>query len=373
MFDIAFKNIIRQKTRSFLTILGIIIGIGAIVALGSIAEGINAAIESGLQLTSGKITVIEKHSGLFGFMGSLDEEDLETIKSIGGVKDVVPVLVYLENIMPLQGPEWVAIGIDTTKGKYFIGENVGMDEGRGIYEDESEVAVVGKDMAEKYNLNIHDYFTIKGKDFEIVGILEKTEIRDIDLSIIVPIKDLQNLLDIDTFQMVYIIPEDVRDTERIAEEIEDADEKLDALTSKEYARQASQIVDRIRFFTFGMGAIAAFVGGLGIMNTMIMAVMERRREIGVMKAIGATDAFVLKQFLLESALISFIGGVGGIFLGVISSFLLNIFSHSKITTTVTPQLALTGLGFALFLGIIGGYYPSRKAAKLDPVIALRYE
>jgi putative ABC transport system permease protein len=373
MLDLAFKNIIRQRTRSFLTILGILIGIGAIVALGSIAEGINAAVQSGLELTSGKITVTEKNSGFFGVMGSLDDEDLETLSALSGVKDVVPVLVHLENMIPFQGPEWVAIGIDTTKGGYFVGENIEMEEGRKIYEGESDVAEVGYSMAEKFDLHAGDSFTIKEKDFEIVGVLEKTEIQDIDSSITVPIADLQDALDVDTFQMIYVIPDDVKDTEKVAEEIEDENEKYDALTTKEYARQASQIVDQIRLFTFGIGAIAAVVGGLGVMNTMIMAVMERRREIGVMKAIGATNRMILQQILTESALISLIGGVGGILVGLVAALLVGSFARGQITATVTPGLALTGLAFALFLGLVGGYYPARKASKLDPVVALRYE
>jgi putative ABC transport system permease protein len=163
-------------------------------------------------------------------------------------------------------------------------------------------------------------------------------------------------------------------TEQIAEDIEDTDDDYSALTSQELARQAGAIVDQVRIFTFGIGAIAAIVGGLGVMNTMIMAVMERRREIGVMKAIGATNRRVLSQILAESAMISLLGGAGGILLGLIGAVLLsNFIGGGQITATVTPGLALTGLSFALFLGVIGGLYPARKAAGVDPVEALRYE
>jgi putative ABC transport system permease protein len=372
MLDLAFKNIRRQRIRTALTILGIIIGIGAIVALGSIAEGIEYMIQSNLELVAGKIMVIEKDSGFFGMMGSLDQEDLETISSVSRIKDVVPVIVHLENIVPMHGPEWIAIGIQPSKSEYFVGKNIEVD-GRVIEDGESGVAELGKDLAEKYNVETGDYFSIKDTDFEVVGILEKTGISDIDISIVVPLEDLQDVLETDTFQIIYAIPDDVADTERVAEEIEDVDEKLDAITTKEFARQASQIVDQIRFFTLGVGAIAAIVGGLGVMNTMIMAVIERRKEIGVMKAIGATNNMVLKQILTESAMISLIGGVGGVLLGMIGSFSLVILSGGFITTIVTPALILIGLGFALLLGLLGGLYPAQKAAKLDPVDALRYE
>ena len=253
-----------------------------------------------------------------------------------------------------------------------MGENIDV-EGRAIDEGESGVAEIGKDLAERYNLEEGDFFTIKDTDFEIVGVLERQDISDIDGAVMVPLEDLQDVLEIDTYQMVYVIPEDLEDTEIIAEEIEDADDTLDAMTSKEIARQAGEIVNQIRFFTVGIGAIAAVVGGLGVMNTMIMAIIERRREIGVMKAIGATNWMVLRQILIESAMMSLIGGMGGILVGMGASLALGGFTGGAITPAVTPGLAATGLLFALFLGLAGGFYPAWRAAKLDPVEALRYE
>lgn len=374
MLDLAYKNIMRQRTRTILTALGIVIGIGAIVALGSVAEGIDATIQSGLQLTAGKITVTEKDSGFFGFMGKLTDEDLEVVESVGGIKDAVPILIYIEGGMGFQSYDWVAVGIDPSKGEYFVGENIGMYEGRAIEEGETGVAEVGKTFAETHNIDVGDFWTIKNEDFEIVGIIEKTDISDVDTSIMVPFDDLMSATDSDSYQMIYVIPDDVRDTERIAADIEDASERLSAMTSLEMARQTEQIVNQIRVFTFAIGAIAALVGGLGVMNTMIMSVMERRREIGVMKAIGATNGMVLRQILTESALISLGGGIGGIIIGLIGSFVVSgIFGGGQIQAIVTPGLALTGLGFALFLGVVGGLYPARKASMVDPVVALRYE
>ena len=374
MIDLALKNITRQKTRTILTVLGILIGIGAIVALGSIAEGIDSAVQNGLQLTAGKITVIQKDSGFFGMMGSLSDEDLEAVESVSGIKDTVPILIYAENIRPMHTPDVIVYGIEPSKVGYFIGENTYVDEGRMLDDGETDAALIGSAVHEKYGLLPGDSWTVKDTNFEIVGVLEETGISDIDSAVIVNFEQLRDILKKDSFQMIYVIPEDVSDTERIAEDIEDASDNLDAMTTKDLARQASQIVDQIRIFTFAIGAISAFVGGLGVMNTMIMAVMERRKEIGIMKAIGATNSMVLRQILTESALISVIGGLGGIILGIIASFFLsNIMGGGSITAVVTPQLALTGLGFALVLGIIGGLYPARKASTLDPVEALRYE
>ncbi len=374
MFDIAFKNIMRQRTRTILTTLGILIGIGAIVALGSIAEGLDAAVQSGLELTAGKITVMDAESGIFGMGGELTLEDVELIEGLSGVKEVVPMNWHAENIQIFQGPEWVAVGVPPDKLEYLIGENTEYEEGRAFDEGESGVVIIGKTISDMYDAHLGDTWEIKDEEFEVVGVTEETGISDIDTSVAVPFDDLQDIIGSDEFQMMYVIPDDVRDTERVAEDIEDASDKFNALTSQEMARQASAIVNQIRIFTFGIGAIAALVGGLGVMNTMIMAVMERRREIGVMKAIGATNRMVLQQILTESAMISLLGGAGGVLLGLIGAVILSsVIGGGQITATVTPGLALTGLGFALFLGVVGGLYPARKAAMIDPVEALRYE
>ncbi len=373
MLDLAIKNIMRNRTRTTLTVLGILIGIGAVVALGSIAEGLNVSITNSLQLTAGKITVRNKDAGIFGLGTELTKDDLDIINTVSGIKDVVPISVKTGPMSGFTGPEYLIIGMEPDKLQYFVGENTKMYQGRTLETGDSDVAIIGKPLADKYNLQVGDTWTVENDDFQIVGIVEKTDISEIDSAVIVPLDNLQAIMNKDTYYAIYVVPDDVRDTEKVAAAINDASDNLNALTAADTARQASQIVDQIRFFTFGIGAIAAFVGGLGVMNTMIMAVMERRKEIGVMKAIGATNSMILRQILTESAMISVIGGVGGILIGIGAAIGLGALSGGTIQGYVTPTLALEGLAFALFLGLIGGFYPARQAARLDPVEALRYE
>lgn len=376
MLDLAFKNITRQRTRTFLTVLGIILGIGAVVALGSISEGLNRQVSRNLELNAGKIIVTEAgSSGFFtGFSGSeLTDEDVETISGVTGVKEVVPQLYYWESLEPFAGPPWVAIGIEPEKQEFFSGQSIVVEEGRELEDGDGEVIVAGKDFSEEYNMQVGDFFPLAETEVEVVGILERSGISDIDGNFIMPLDALQGITDQDTFPVVYVIPEDLRDTEFLGERIEDADEELDALSSTDIARQAAEIVGQISIFTLGIGAVAALVGGLGIMNTMIMSVLERKREIGVMKAIGATRRTIILHFLTEAFLMAALGGIIGILFGIAASQLLGSIIGFFQGAVITAQLVGGSFLFALVLGLAGGAYPAWKAASLDPVEALRYE
>jgi len=379
MLDLALKNISRQRTRTILTVLGIVIGIAAVVALGSFSEGINRFITGSLELSAGKIMVQQKGSGGFqsGFSGSdITDNQIEELKNIDGVKDVIPMNIYFETGggggIGFGGPSLVIAGVDPEKSDLLVGENVRMKEGRELAADDRDMAMVGYNLAEERKFSVGDDITVKDMGFEIIGIIEKTDNANVDGVAVVNIKDVQELMKVDTYQILYVVPFDVRDSERISEEIVKEDENLEAITAKDLARQASQIVSQIRIFTFGIGGIAAVVGGLGVLNTMIMAVLERKREIGVMKAIGATKKKILMQILTESMIISLVGGLAGLFFGFVASFGLNLVTANSFAV-VTPELATGGILFALALGFIGGVYPAMKAANLDPVEALRYE
>lgn len=374
MLDFAFKNIKRRKARTILTTLGIIVGITAIVALGSLSEGLGMMVNEELGAVAGKIILTEKGANMAaGYQGSdITPEQLSLVEEISGVEEVVPMVFYMPPFGPGAGvPSFAVIGIDMDKLEYFIGEEIMVEDGRKPDEDEREVALAGIMLKETMNVRVGDFYTYKEKDFEVVGIAEETGISDVDMSYIVPLEDLQDALGIENYQVAYVVLEDPDAAEDIADQIEDTDDTIDAMTFTDIARQVSSIIDQISLFTIGIGAIAAFVGGLGVLNTMIMAVMERKREIGVMKAIGATRKFILIQILSESTMLSLIGGLVGLFLGWIGSFAVSSFTGGFIETVVTPGLAFGAIGFAMLLGFVGGLYPAWKATKLDPVEALR--
>lgn len=216
MIDLAFKNITKQKSRTILTLLGIIIGISAIVALGSLSEGLRQQISQNLELNAGKITVAQKGSSGFavGFLGSeLTQDNLDTIAGVSGVKEVVPQKYYIENIIPFKGPEWIAIGIEPEKIEYFKGPNILPEEGRDLEEGDTDVMVAGKNFAAQRNLEVGDFFTVKDTDLEIVGVLESSGVSNIDDNFIVPLETLNDITGDEFFPVAYAIPEDLREIE----------------------------------------------------------------------------------------------------------------------------------------------------------------
>lgn len=371
--DYIIKNITRQKSRTALTVLGIVIGIITITALGSLSEGITQFITGSLELSAGKIMVMQRGSGGFttGFQGSdITEDQIDELRSLDGVREVTPV-GFIISTGGFGGPQEVVVGIDPSSDAQFVGENVGMQDGRELLSDDSMAAMIGYTYAEKNDKEVGDFITVREEDFEIVGVIEKTGNANVDGSVMVNVRDVQEIRETDTHQVVYVVPFNVEDSETIAETIMAEYEELQAVTSKDMARQAATITSQIQTYTFGMGAIAAVVGGLGIMNTMVMAVMERKKEIGILKAIGATKLNIVSQFLAEAAIISLLGGVIGVASGSLMVTVITL-AIEGLPLKITPSLIGIGVGFALTLGFIGGAYPSWKAAKLDPVEAIRY-
>jgi len=375
MIDLAIKNIFRQKTRSALTIIGILIGIGAVVALGSISEGIYNQITEEMEFMGGTIMVYSKESSGFmtGFEGSeITEEDVEEFEDFSGIKEVIPYVMRMGEIAIGQGPPMMIFGIDPEDIDFFVSRGTELDSGRIIETGDTYQALIGYGYAERNGFEVGDSIELKKNSFEVVGIVEST-LTDIDNAIIIPVDTMMDIYNMDNYKSLFITPEDVSKIDAVAEDLKSSFDDFEFVTSADLIKQMASIVDMIRFFTIGISSIAAVVGGLGVMNTMIMAVLERQREIGIMKAVGATNKFVLTQILIESVIISLIGGLVGIMVGGLGSYSLRFVSGGLATAEVTVNLVIGGLLFAVSLGLVGGLYPAWKASKLDPIEAIRYE
>ncbi len=376
----ALRNVFRQKARTALTVLGVMIGIAAIVALGSLSEGLRVQITKNLEQASGIITVTEESDqGLFVGMttSELTQETVDEIGQIDGIREYTPVVYevgYLdEDSVGFGQPTLFEAGVRPEDIELYTTEAAVLDEGEILDEGDTDYAMMGYTISQELDLEVGDLVTVEERDFIIKGIYEEFGYPGLDSGIIIPLEIALDLFERDTYSAVVVYPEDLDEVEALANDIEDTVEGVSAFTTAEFAKQIQNIVDQIGFFTIGIAAISAIVGGLGVMNTMIMSVMERRREIGVLKAIGATNSYVLRMILIESAIISLIGGLLGLGIGYLGSNALKYLTGGQAEGIVTLRLIIYSMAFALFLGIVGGLYPANRASKLSPVEALRYE
>jgi len=392
---ISFDSFKHRKISSALTMLGIIIGIAAIISLVSIGEGLRLSVSKQLEsFGSDKIIVSPSSGGGFspvGFFGEgLKEEDVKRIENINGVKTAAGVLF---KSLPIKyGKETrttYVIGINAKEAEKIFTEIQAyeLSEGRYFKEGENNVIDIGsavvKDMFEK-EVKMGDYITIKDKKFKVLGVMKSSGSGQDDSQIYMPLADLRDLTGgEDSLSMVFV---KVSDASRVNDISKTIEEKLDdkygeksysATSSQQMADRVGSIFSILSFVLGGIASISLVVAGVGISNTMFTSVLERTKEIGIMKAVGATNYNIMEIFLVESALLGFFGGAIGCIIGTIFSQLISIFAGGMLpvefNTVVTTDMILIGLSFSTLVGIISGLVPARKAAKLQPVEALRYE
>ncbi len=408
IFKSAVIGLKTHKSRSVLTILGIVIGITAIILVMSLGEGMQNLILSQIQGQVGS-KVIEIAPGrqpkgptdfLSMFSDSLKQKDLEALSK----KSNVP---HAEKIMPLVfGSESVVYGSETYQATLYgmtdaatkmYGINAG--EGRFFTEDEvkgyADVVVIGSGVKEELFPNeegIGQKVKIKGKNFRVIGILEKKGqgmLIGFDETVLIPYTTTQQyilgikyfhhlIVEADSEENVEKTVEDIKITLRNSHNITDPEKDDFHATSQADAMETvSTITSILTLFLAAVAAISLLVGGVGIMNIMLVSVTERTREIGLRKAVGATEKNILIQFLLESITLTIIGGIIGIILGALFSLITSLILSQVLAVTwafaFPVQAALLGLGVSALVGLIFGLYPARQASMKSPIEALRYE
>ncbi len=407
-FKIAFRGLKTNKSRSVLTILGIVIGITAIILVMSLGEGMQNLILGQIQgMVGSKVIEIgpgRQPKGPSDFMSifsdSLKRKDAEALSK----KNNVP---YLSKIMPLVfGSESAAYGNETYQATFYgmtgaASEmySVKVEKGRFLTEEDvksyADVAIIGSKVKEELFAANEDAIgkkiKIKGKNFRVVGILEKkgASLIGFDETVIVPyttaqqyvlgIKHFQHIIvEADTDEHVEQTVEDIKITLRNSHNITDPEkDDFNVSSQVDALKTVGTIMNIITLFLSAVAAISLIVGGIGIMNIMLVSVTERTREIGLRKAVGATDRDILTQFLLEAITLTATGGIIGISLGAIISFLASLVLSKGFNLdwafTFPVQAALLGLAVAAFVGLVFGLYPARKASRKSPIEALRYE
>lgn len=383
-FKMAFKQLLSNKMRSLLTMLGIIIGVSSITLLISIAKGMEASLNKQMGDLGSNIISININPTSSNKIYSYEESD--ELRDIDGVVDICQgrtgevKLRYDENEKK--------VSVIATTDVYTKASPMKNESGRFILADDVEystkVVVLGKKVAQKmFTLEkpIGKYVKLNGMPYKVVGVLEKKGMNTMDSpddSVFVPITTGQRLLKTKGVARIDIITESSKEMDSIIKTTEKIlKEKLGSKDDFMVFNQ-QQMIDSINkmqaTMTAVLGSIASIslvVGGIGIMNIMLVSVTERTKEIGIRKALGAKRKTILVQFLIESIVVSLIGGIIGATIGIVGA---NIFYVAvKLDPTISWGVVAFALGFSMLVGIVFGIMPANKASKLKPIQALRAE
>ena len=391
-FKYALTSMRQRKLRSWLTIIGIVIGVASIIALVAISQGMQNYIEEEFESFGTNIIMVQAGAS-FGMPSpgeiGLTDRDVRVIERVSGVDYVVAMIYETANVEfhreELQLP---VFGYPADRYGEILGDtDYGFVTG-GMYSKDSTDAVLGylaaTDLFED-ELHLRNRITIDGQTFKVVGILEKIGNHQDDTSIAIPFDTARDLFNkTNEVSMMMVIVDVGVDVEKVADKIRDklederGEEDFLVISATQLIAQISGILGAIGLIVGAIASISLLVGAVGIMNTMYTSVLERTREIGVMKAIGATNANIMSIFLMESGFLGLVGGTIGVGIGSAIALGVGYIAPSldlplTLLIRIDPELALFGIGFAVFLGALAGFFPARSASKLKPADALRYE
>ncbi len=414
-FLLAGRSIVHRKIRSWLTVIGVFIGITAVVALISIGLGLDKTIKDQVATVFGVDTFMIMHEDSFGPQrhGGGDAEefalDLDYLQGIEGVKVAAAIRQRTGFVQGPPGPDGKSIqgflpvmGLSSemrTEFESFFGALELQEGGRLFDEDEELVALLGAEMAERLHASVGDTLSIAGDadaelPFTVVGILipeEKDESSGSGFSggmepsqdtIYVPYETMDLLWGPAKDVLITLVRvEPGTDVDKVADRAEEMlnarGSEVIAVTYNDITETIGTMTTTISAFLAGIAGISLLVGGVGVMNTMFTSVLERTKEIGVMKAVGAKNSHIMTIFLIESGLMGLVGGIVGTLLGLglsaVAATFIGRFFGVHMAVVASPSLIIITLFGSFFLGGFAGLWPAWRAAKLPVVDALRYE
>jgi putative ABC transport system permease protein len=401
----SFSALQRNRSRSLLTILGIVIGIMSIILVMSLGQGAqNFIIGQFSAFGTKSVTVVPGRQfegpSLQG-LDSLKQRDLDSLRNKNNVPNAARVMpmMFGNEIASFESEKFRAavfglshdfptvFEVDVNEGMYFTEEDV---------KGSASVAVIGSKVNEELFPNggaVGSRIKVKDRSFKVIGVMPTKgagSFINFDDGILMPYTTAQNyivggkhfdrlIVDVDSEENLDTAVEDVERTIRDNHNITDPDkDDFSIINQADLLETFGTITTALTYFLAAVAAISLLVGGIGIMNIMLVSVTERTREIGLRKAIGATTKNILTQFLIEAVMLTLIGGIIGIFLGALISFIIylgiNHFLPALGWAFIFPVGgAVLGIGVSTAIGLIFGVYPARQAAKKSPIEALRYE
>ena len=397
-FLLILRNFSRRKLRGMLTILGIFIGIMAVVALVSLTQGMQDAITTQFEkLGTNRITVTAGGTNL-GPLGSelttakLTDKDIEVIKRVSGVENVFGVLVQTARVDFRKETKYLSIfGVPTDPETRTVLDEISfllIDRGRSVRAGDKFKADVGykfaTDLFDKA-VTVGDTLTISGQEFEVIGTRKQAGTGIHDSMIKIPLDTARVMYnEPEKYSMVFVVAKEDIDMDKLAEEIKkdlrkernvaEGEEDFMVQTSQQAISTFTQILAVVQIILVGIAALSLIIGGVGIMNTMYTAVLERTREIGIMKALGAKSSQILTLFLIESGIIGLLGGIIGLFLGIgvgkIAQFIASYYGITLVPA-ISLWLIIVALVFSFSVGILSGALPAIQASRLRPIEAIR--
>lgn len=387
LLKLSVNSILANKLRSFLTMLGVIIGVSAVIILVSIGQGTAASITESIESMGSNLITVRIMGR--GSDTSLSYEESKAMACLPGVSASAPVVSGNASIKHgLNQMEGISLqGVDSD---YLPVRNRSIQGGRGLLgldvDKRLKTALLGVDIINELFVKgtnpVGQKVQINGTDFTVIGVLESSGSSmgaNNDEIILIPITTAQRFLNSSGISMIYASAENaevsatavsaIKNT--LYEKFKEDEDAYYVSSQDDMLETVSDVTQTMSMMLGGIAGISLLVGGIGIMNIMLVSVVERTREIGIRKAVGAKRRDILTQFIIEAAAVSGMGGIIGIMAGYGGCRLLSILTG--INTSISPLVIMIAFAFSLSIGIIFGFLPARKAAGLKPVDALRFE
>jgi putative ABC transport system permease protein len=399
-FKIALRNLRSRSMRSWLTVLGIVIGIFLVVSLLSLSEGLKESVMRELRMMGGDILIVypgDVSDIVTTMMGGVElgDKEIKAIKRAEGVDIVLEMPFAGSAVRHFQETKMALIyGIDLNDGLSLLRDNMGWEMVSGEFPRPGRREVMVGNLVPKDlfpDLMFGDFINIQGKEFMVSGILRSLGNKQDDLTIALDLEDFREttgkregtpiaMVRLKEGYEAEVVAEDIeRELEQSMTRRRDEDSpSFSVMTSETVTNMVDSIMGTVQLAVVAFASIAILVGGIGIMNTMYTSVKERTKEIGILKAVGAKRNDITKIFLFEAGIIGTIGGIGGVISGLllalsVETYFSQIHPVFYLEAHISIWLVLFGLGFSFIVGCISGFFPARQGAKMKPVDALRYE